>query len=538
MHRFSVSLRGMAALAAVCASTCFGVPRASAAPLLWAVNANEGTVSTIEGTTGRTVGLPIETGAGPRSIAITPDGQRAYVANAADESVTVVQTGLRIPIATIELSGPAEQVAISADGAKAYVTTGSGDGVAVIDTTTNTVERTIPLGATTSAVATDSIAPFGGSPDEFAYVGVGSEEVQAINPARGTLINVPIDVGGVAKAIAFTPDGKTAYVAAGTEVTAIANGQVVGRIPLGTMASGLTVSPDGSRVYATSAAEETIITIDTATNQILGARMALAVEGGEIALTASGRTAYVATGEGILPVDLIARRRGTAIAKPGAGISSLVVAPDQPPVAAFTSPEATVGVPASFSAAPSTDPDSEIAEYSWGFSDGGASNGMTVTHTYLAPGTYFAMLGLKDDEGCSMVKVFTGRTAYCNGSGIAAVTHPVGVKPPAPACSARFSIGGVSHNRRNGTVRLRLKFPSTGWFLLFSKKIHAVTRKVRRPGTTVVTLHARVELNKRLKKTLRAGVRYRVTFTPSAGCGSKTVHRAVALLRAPRKHHR
>jgi hypothetical protein len=62
---------------------------------------------------------------------------------------------------------------------------------------------------------------------------------------------------------------------------------------------------------------------------------------------------------------------------------------------------------------------------------------------------------------------------------------------------------------------------------------------VRKPGITVVTLHARVELNKQLKKKLRASVRYRITFTPTAGCGSKTVHRSVALLRAPRRpHHR
>jgi hypothetical protein len=112
----------------------------------------------------------------------------------------------------------------------------------------------------------------------------------------------------------------------------------------------------------------------------------------------------------------------------------------------------------------------------------------------------------------------------------------VPVKPP--VCSAKFGIGAASHNRKNGTVRLRLKFPRTGFFLLFGKKIHAVTRKVRRAGSTVVTLHARVELNKRLKKTLRAKVRYRITFTPSAGCGSKTAHRSVALVRAPRKRHR
>ncbi len=220
----------------------------------------------------------------------------------------------------------------------------------------------------------------------------------------------------------------------------------------------------------------------------------------------------------------------------------LVVAPDQAPVAAFDPPVATAGTPVTFSAAASTDLDSTIASYRWTMGDGASPTGLTVDHAFADAGTYFTNLTLVDDEGCSLTQVFTGRTAYCNGSSLASVTHPVTVKAPSPAgplCSANFGVGGVSHNRKNGTVRLRLHFPSTGYFLLFGKKIHAVTRKVRKPGTAVVTLHARVELNKRLKKTLRAGVRYRVTFTPSAGCGSKTVHRSVALLRAPRhKRHR
>ena len=136
--------------------------------------------------------------------------------------------------------------------------------------------------------------------------------------------------------------------------------------------------------------------------------------------------------------------------------------------------------------------------------------------------------------------MFTGRTAYCNGGAVATVTHPVTVKAPPVVCSARFAIGGVSHNRKNGTVRRPVRFPTTGWFLPFGKKVHAVTRKVRKPGTTVVTVHPRVELAKRLKKTLRAQVRFRITFTPtSAGCGApRTVHRSLALLRAPRHHHR
>jgi YVTN family beta-propeller protein len=511
---------------------------ASAAPLLWAVNSSTNSVSALEASLGREVGLPIKTGEGPRSIAITPNGQRAYVANATGESVTVIETGTRIAIKTIPVPGPAEQIAITPDGSTAYVTTGSGDRVAVISTATNEVVRSIPLGGAVAAIATGVTAPSNPPAGEFAYVGLATEEVQAIDPARGSFAGQPIKVGGIPRAIAFSPDGKTAYVAAAEEVDVIQGGAVVAGVGIGANASGLAVSPDGSRVYVTSSTAKTVQAIDTATDQLAGAPIPVGGEPAEIALTASGSTAYVATGAAIVPIDLTSGLPRAAIAKPGAGVAALVAAPDQPPTAAFTPPEATVGIPATFSAAASTDPDGSIATYQWRTNFAGSPLGLTFTHTFATVDNSFAMLTVTDEEGCGPVQVFTGRTAYCNGSSIATVTHPVTVKAAPTVCSSRFSIVGISHNRKNGTVRLRLKFPVTGAFLLFGKKVHAVTRKVRRPGAAMVTLHPRVELNKELKKTLRANVRYRITFTPNAGCAPHTVHRSVALVRAPRKHHR
>lgn len=514
----------------VAALACFAAPSAGAAPLLWAVNTTTNSVSALESPGGREVGLPIKTGEQPNSIAITPNGQRAYVANFLGNSVTVIETGTRIPIKTIPLTAHAESIAISPDGKTAYVTVESSERVFTINTESNAVTGSVVAGTKASALA---ISPNG----ETAYVGIGPEDVQMIFLPNGTPMSQPIKVGGFPSAIAVAPGGKTAYVAAGNEIDVLEGGAVVKEIPLGSAVSGLAVSPDGTRVYVTSAAAKTVTAIDTAAGKVTGPSILVGGQPDEIALTPNGAFAYVATGEAIVPINLGTGVAGTPIARIGDGALQLVVAPDQPPVAAFGPPEATVGVPATFSAAPSTDPDGSIAIYQWRTNFGGSPTGLTFTHTFTAVENYFAMLTVTDEEGCGPIQVFTGRTAYCNGGPVATVTHPAPVKPP--ACSANFAVGGVTHNRRNGTVRLRLRFSSTGWFLLFGKKIHAVTRKVRKPGTAVVTLHARVELNKRLKKTLRAGVRYRVTFTPSAGCGSKTVHRSVALLRAPRhRHHR
>ena len=61
--------------------------------------------------------------------------------------------------------------------------------------------------------------------------------------------------------------------------------------------------------------------------------------------------------------------------------------------------------------------------------------------------------------------------------------------------------------------------------------------KAKKTGSMFLTIHARVELNKRLKKTHRARVGVRVTFASTAGCGSRTVRFSLALLRAPLRNH-
>lgn len=522
----------MTALAASMAgaTACVATADAGAAPLLWAVDTAAGTVSTLETPGGQETGQPIKTGEGPNSIAITPNGRRAYVANFLGDSVTVIETGTRTPIKTIPLTAGAESIAISPDGKTAYVTVAGTERVFTINTESNSVTGSFVGGGEVLAVS-----PSG----EIAFVGVAPEDVQMISLPSGTPMGSPIKLGASARGIAISPNGKAVYVAAGTEVDVIEGGAVAKEIPLGSAAAGLAVSPDGTRVYGISDAAQTVTTINTGTDKVIGTPIFVGGIPHEIALTPNGLTAFVATGTAIVPVDLTTGVAGTPIARTDGGAARLVVAPDQPPVAAFNPPEAFVGIPTTFSAAPSTDSGGSIANYQWRTNFAGSPTGLSFTHTFTGIDNYFAMLTVTDQEGCGPTQIFTGRTAYCNGGPIATVTHPITVQAAPILCGARFAILGISHNRKNGTVRLRVKFPATGWFLLFGKKVHAVTRKVRKPGTTTLTLHPRIELAKRLKKTLRAQVRFRLTFTPSAGCGSpSTLHRSVALLRAPRPKHR
>jgi YVTN family beta-propeller protein/autotransporter-associated beta strand protein len=82
----------------------------------------------------------------PTSVAVSPDGTRAYVTNENSNSVSVINTATNTLVATVGgFNGP-RGVVFSPDGTRAYVTNTNNGNVSVIDTATNTVLGTIPAG--------------------------------------------------------------------------------------------------------------------------------------------------------------------------------------------------------------------------------------------------------------------------------------------------------------------------------------------------------------------------------------------------------
>jgi YVTN family beta-propeller protein len=536
------TLRRAGIVAAILALVAgFSAAVASAAPLGLVTDSNGGVVSVIATQTNSVVGEPIALGGRPASVAITPDGRFAYVVEETPRQVVVIELATRRVVGEpIEFGFQPGQIAISADGRTAYLANLSSKSIAVIDTRTDRMTGEVGLAADATGVA---FAPDGRS----AYVAEQEPaEVQIVDTQTESVVGQPIQLKGRPSSVAVAADGMTLYVGnveAGLAVVDLATRKPTYASSQST-AGSVAISPDGKIAVVSQFGSDAISVVDLATRSLIK-EIQVGENPGEAAITPDGLTAYVPAGlspaRGVRAIDLQSLTAVNPEISTSGDARAIAIAPDQSPTAVFAPPTAIVGAPAFFNGASSFDPDGTVTSWSWTFGDLDIASGITATHAYAFPGNYDAQLSVVDNEGCGFETVFTGRTAYCSGNPLAKVIHPVQVAPPpsGPACSTNFAVGGVSHNRKNGTVRLRLRFYSTGSFLLFGKKIHAVTRKVRRPGVAVVTLHARVELNKRLKKTLRAGVRYRVTFTPAAGCGSKTVHRSVALLRAPRKkHHR
>jgi YVTN family beta-propeller protein len=546
MRRSGSFLRHSAVLAAVVAVVA-SMAAASASAAQLGVIAEHGSdqVSLINTATNKRVGEPVPTGGEPTSIAITPDGKYAYVTDSEDESVSVIETGLRHNVATIEEIGKEPfGIAITPDGKYAYVTARGSDEVAVISTATKKVVGSIPVGAQPTGIA---ISPTG----KFAYVAnYVDNDVEVINTETMTLApGEPIKVGEGPMGIEFTPGG-TAYVVdeVGKEVSAIdtITKKVTG-IPLSPKSgepAGIGIAPDGTEAYVVGPGPGLISVINTGTNKVTG-EIEIAGEPQEVAFVANGKTVYVTEAKSPQVQNInveTGKVSGSPIALPGEFPTGIALTPDQSPVAAFTPPSATAGIPAPFDGSASTDADGSIASYNWTFEDGRNASGVTALHTFLTAGTFNAKLTVVDDEGCGEAMVFTGRTAYCSG-GASSVSHPVTVEAPtvvestAPVCKSNFGVGGVTNNRKNGTAKLRVSLHAAGSIFLFGKTVHAISRKTKAAGSMVLTIHARVELNKRLKKIHRARVPVRITFTPSNGCGFKTVHRSLSLLRAKKHRH-
>ena len=117
----------------------------------YVTNIGSFTVSVINTATNVAIGSPIPLGNGqPYAVAITPNGDYAYVAGAVPAastgSVSVIDTATDTVSATVSGGTNPRGIAITPDGAYAYSTGLGSDDVSVIDTATNTVSTTISVG--------------------------------------------------------------------------------------------------------------------------------------------------------------------------------------------------------------------------------------------------------------------------------------------------------------------------------------------------------------------------------------------------------
>lgn len=130
-----------------------------------------------------------------------------------------------------------------------------------------------------------------------------------------------------------------------------------------------------------------------------------------------------------------------------ASLTPVVMDPNLPPVPVI----AVTGksdLAVSFSGAGSTDPDSMIASYRWAYGDGSYGNGLLVSHTYAAAGTYTVTLTVTDTEGLAV----STTTSVAVTVTAPVVNPPSGTEPTGSGIVSYRSLSGTDPTARLASV--------------------------------------------------------------------------------------
>lgn len=216
----------------------------------------------------------------PTSLTVSADGSVAYVVDACEDFVSIVDLASRSLIKSIQFPLGAKsfwdwtnvKVAASRDGGRLYAPLpwGLRGGVAVVDVNSGAVVETIPfLPDLERPIATGVVlAP----DDRTAYVllrdGFGAVPILDVVTAS-SIAHVEIPPHGTTPyALALAPDGGRLYVASDNGIGRLhaidTSTKQIGSLDLGVAVTALAVTPDGHAVFAPEAGGS-VLAVDTST---------------------------------------------------------------------------------------------------------------------------------------------------------------------------------------------------------------------------------------------------------------------------------
>lgn len=218
------------------------------------------------------LGVSTYTNYATQAIVASPDSRRVYVSTA--QEVLVVDTGLNEIKDRITVNGGNTSahnphgLAITPDGKQLLLSDNRpGGGVSVIDIENKNVTRTLAFGS--------DAEPYGIaiSPDGlFAYIAL-----HRLNKIKKYSLKTyseadTYDVGYNPTGLAILPDNSKLYVSNSGDNTVsiidLASSSVLPAVSVGTQPEGIAASPDGTRVYTADFQSKTITIIDTATDTV------------------------------------------------------------------------------------------------------------------------------------------------------------------------------------------------------------------------------------------------------------------------------
>ena len=297
--RERVARRALAASACICAIFA-GASNANAQSgvLLYAPNSASNTVSTYAANADGTLtstGAPIPVGTQPLMVALRGDQAFAYVTNASDNSVSVIDTSTRTVVQTVTgVLGLPQRVVVSSDGTRLYVVSNGGQLYTFsINLGTGQLTQIATLATGLNQPRGLAIAPDGNT----AYVAAASgANVGVIDTATNT-VTTTISVGSIPVGISVNPAGTRVYVSnVGSNTVSVIDTTtytVIATVPTGSAPTGTVVAPDGVHWYVTNQNAGTVSQFNTSDNSAVAAPAATGST--PLGLTASpdGKALYV-----------------------------------------------------------------------------------------------------------------------------------------------------------------------------------------------------------------------------------------------------
>jgi YVTN family beta-propeller protein len=317
-----------------------------AAPVAAASSLARGSVTLIDTQT-NTRGATVPVGKLPSEISLSPDGKTAYLLNTVSSTVSLVSRASGVLTSrTIKAGRYPIGIAMTPSGNRVFIARHQNFGLGSV----------LPVRAATG-IPGQAVSP----PRQQGYIAgavaatpdgreVYAEEDGLLSPWVGLLpirttgdrVGTPIKFGRQPYGIEdmdFTPDSKTLYVLSTTGrkvlLTAIrtATGKVGTPIKLWAPAVAMVMTPDGRFIYVSDYYHGIVTVIRTATNSILkripvNDAMALAMAPDGKTVYAGGAAAGTGTGE-VIPISTASNTAGPPVTvSPDGDITAIAVSPD------------------------------------------------------------------------------------------------------------------------------------------------------------------------------------------------------------------
>lgn len=213
----------------------------------------------------------IEVGNHPAHVVTDQEGRRAFVTNAGDDTLSVVDLEAGVVVATVPTGDYPHGLRLSPDGRHLLVANVQDGTVSLIDTQTLGEVSRIAVGAAPVQVA---FLPDGSR----AYVSLRDDDAVAVIDMASLNVTGHIPVGDGPIQLHATPDGTKVFVAnQGTDTTpsaevsviAVTSGSVIDTVTAGMGAHGVSISADGTMAFVTNVIDGSLSVIDTVTHEVL-----------------------------------------------------------------------------------------------------------------------------------------------------------------------------------------------------------------------------------------------------------------------------